>query len=156
MTSYLLNKKYDYAMTMSLFASQIVAELTSMETSPCLFVKKEEEFVDFGTVNDISQEIELLNCRIKAEAYLNQSKKEEGKNTGIDTTLSTPIPYKSNGKYEVISIPVPMHIASCKPLFFDLYADCVNYPSMEARIKTEEKKEEKKGWFSGWWYDCLL
>ena len=78
MTSYLLNKKYDYAMTMSLFASQIVAELTSMETSPCLFVKKEEEFVDFGTVNDISQEIELLNCRIKAEAYLNQSKKEEG------------------------------------------------------------------------------
>ena len=41
-------------MTMSLFASQIVAELTSMETTPCLFVKKEEEFVDFGTVNDIS------------------------------------------------------------------------------------------------------
>ena len=141
MCSYLSNKKYDYAMTLCLFASQIVEELGAVDAALSLFEESKEEFVDLRSAEDLSQEIELLNCRIKAEAYL------EGNKKSADERM----PFNSHGKYEVISIPVPMRSVTCKPLFFDLYADHVDYPSMESRIKTEEKKEEKKGWFSGWW-----
>lgn len=145
MFSYLLNKRMDYAMTLCLFASQIMGEIATRGTEVSLFTEKKEEFIDLSVCDDLSNEIEMLNCRIKAEAYL------EGKQEKVESSLSTPVPFNPNGKYDVISIPVPMHSVTCKPLFFDLYADHVNYPSMEARIKTVEKKEEKKGWFSGWW-----
>ena len=151
MCSYLNNKKYDYAMTLCLFASQIVEELGESQKDLSLFDDKQEEFVDLSASADLSQEIELLNCRIKAEAYYEQTKKKESKVQTMASDLNAPVPFNANGKYDVISIPVPMHSVTCKPLFFDLYADQVDYPSMESRIQTEVKKEEKKGWFSGWW-----
>lgn len=145
-----MNKKFDYAMTLCLFASQIVEEIAGSKHTVSLFEEKKDVFVDLSASEDLKNEIELLNCRIKAEAYLEGSKKEEKKVGTIESNLSASVPFNPSGKYDVISIPVPMHSVTCKPLFFDLYADHVEYPSMEARIK-EEKKEEKKGWFSGWW-----
>ena len=141
-------------MTLCLFASQIVEELAGNSMDISLFSNKEEEFISLSTADNLHDEIELLNCRIKARAYLEENKNTQDKSAfSIETNLDLPVPFNPNGKYNVITIPVPMHSATCKPLFFDLYADCVNYPNMESRIQTkkEEKKEEKKGWFSGWW-----
>ena len=141
-------------MTLCLFASQIVEELAGNSMDISLFASKEEEFISLSTADNLHDEIELLNCRIKARAYLEENKNQQDKTAvSIERNMDLPVPFNPNGKYNVITIPVPMHSATCKPLFFDLYADCINYPNMESRIQTkkEEKKEEKKGWFSGWW-----
>ena len=118
-----------------------------------LFDEKEEEVVQLAIDLGMKKEVEMLSCRIKAEAVLAASSpKEGGAGRGsLNEHLDERVVPNAKGQYDVISIPVPMHVSTCKPLFFDLYADCVNYPKMDSRVKVEEKK----GWFSGWWYLCF-
>ena len=98
---------------------------------------------------DMKNQVELLNCRIKVESVLASSSPHAASAmTGsLNEHLNESVPFDSKGQYNVISIPVPLHSSTCKPLFFDLFADCVSYPKMDSRVKVEEKK----GWFSGWW-----
>jgi hypothetical protein len=135
-----------------LFASQILEEIQDSNVHASLFVEKEDEIVEVGVQQDMKSMVEMLGCRIKAEAMLVKEEPAEGTNNEyLNENLNMHVNYNSAGKYNVIRIPVPMHSVTCKPLFFDLYADHVDYPNMESRVKVEEKKTEKKGWFSGWW-----
>ena len=66
-------------MTLCLFASQIVEELAGNVMDISLFATKEEEFISLSTEDNLQNEIELLNCRIKAKAYLEENKKQQEK-----------------------------------------------------------------------------
>lgn len=153
MRSYLQNQRFDYAARLCLFANQILEELEGVDPAVSLFDEKEEEVVQLAIDLGMKKEVEMLSCRIKAEAVLAASSPKEGGAVrgSLNEHLDERVVPNAKGQYDVISIPVPMHVSTCKPLFFDLYADCVNYPKMDSRVKVEEKK----GWFSGWWYLCF-
>ena len=153
MGSYLQNQRFDYAATLCLFANQILEELEGVDSAVTLFDEKEEEVVELAIDLGMKKEVEMLSCRIKAGAVLASSsqKANGGVRGSLNEHLDEGIVPNAKGQYDVIRIPVPMHSATCKPLFFDLFADCVNYPKMDSRVKVEEKK----GWFSGWWYLCF-
>ena len=153
MCSYLQNQRFDYAATLCLFANQILEELEGADPAVSLFDEKEEEVVQLAIDLGMKKEVEMLSCRIKAEAVLAASSPKEGGAVrgSLNEHLDERVVPNAKGQYDVISIPVPMHVSTCKPLFFDLYADWVNYPKMDSRVKVEEKK----GWFSGWWYLCF-
>lgn len=151
--SYLQNQRFDYAATLCLFANQILEELEGVDVSVSLFDDKEEEVVNMSIDLGMKKEVEMLNCRIKAEAVLASASQKEGEAVkgSLNEHLNENVVPNAKGQYDIIRIPVPMHSSTCKPLFFDLFADYVNYPKMDSRVKVEEKK----GWFSGWWYLCF-
>lgn len=156
--SYCDNCKFDYANTLCLFASQIMEELNLNET-PSIFDSAEEQFVPLTYASDLTKEVELLSCRIKAEALLANTvpTPTTEAQTFISENLNTVVHQSKNGRYRVIPIPVPMKSTTCKPLFFDIFDDRLVYPNLDSR----SKQPDKKGWFSGWWFivcltNCLL
>ena len=137
MRSYLQNQRFDYAATLCLFADQILEELEGADPAVSLFDEKEEEVVQLAIDLGMKKEVEMLSCRIKAEAVLAASSPKEGGAVrgSLNEHLDEGVVPNAKGQYDVISIPVPMHVSTCKPLFFDLYADWVNYPKMDSRVK---------------------
>ena len=120
--------KFDYASTFCLFAQQIVGELRGEgEKTPSIFEDEAEQFVSLRYAGNLREEVELLNCSVKAER----------------------VEFDAHGRYRVTPIPVAMKTTTCKPLFFDMVNDRMTYPNLEARCRVAEKK----GWFSGWWCD---
>ena len=102
--------------------------------------------------SDLRMDVDVLSSRIKAEALLEQTEKTPVVNESryLSEDLTQTVAFNPRGKYNVTRVPVPMHCSTCKPLFFDLYADCVEYPDMTKRA--EEKKESSSGfsWFRRW------
>lgn len=150
--SYLMNKKFDYANTLCIFAQQILEELEANKVQATLFDADEQPYVALTLNSDLQTDVDVLSSRIKAEALLEQTEKTSGVNENhyLSEDLTRPVVFNPHGKYAVTPIPVSMHCATCKPLFFDLYADCVEYPDMTKRA--EEKKANSNGfsWFRRW------
>ena len=149
--SYLTNHKYDYANTLCEFAQQILDTLgDDMEAS--LFEEKAESFLSLTLAANLQEDVEVLSARIKAEAML--EKVAVGDNSTeikyVQEDLNSKVVFNRAGKYNLTRIPVPMQAATCKPLFFDLFADNMDYPDMTERAQTK-KQESSGGWFRRWW-----
>lgn len=116
-----------------------------------VFEAPEEACVELETGEALSLQVEKLGARIRAEAFLASTAPEGAQKGGsVSEDLQSPVQFNPSGKYNIISVPVPLRSTTCKPLFFDLFAERLMYPSMEARA--QEKEQPKKGWFSGWWF----
>ena len=102
--------------------------------------------------SDLRTDVEVLSSRIKAEALLEQTENPSRVNDShfVSEDLTRPVVFNPHGQYAITPIPVSMHGATCKPLFFDLYADSIEYPDMTKRA--EEKKASSSGfsWFRRW------
>ena len=150
--------KFDYASTFCLFAQQIVGELRGEgEKTPSIFEDEAEQFVSLRYAGNLREEVELLNCSVKAEALLAKSAAEKGEKKTEKEAMTRylsedwkqRVEFDAHGRYRVTPIPVAMKTTTCKPLFFDMVNDRMTYPNLEARCRVAEKK----GWFSGWWCD---
>ena len=151
--SYLHNRRFDYANTLCLFAQQILEELGDALHAE-LFEREEKPFLSLCLRAELASDVEVLASRVKAEALLageEAAPAREGK--FICDDLSGEVAFCASGKYLVTRLPVPMHCATCKPLFFDLYGDCVSYPDMAKRA--EKKSTGGLSWFKRWiWHVC--
>lgn len=150
--SYLGNGRFDYANTLCLFAQQILEELGE-GLHAALFTQEEKPFLSLCLREDLAGDVEVLASRVKAEALLagEEAPAREGKFVCDD--LGGEVAFSASGKYRVTRLPVPMKCATCKPLFFDLYGDCVSYPDMAARA--EKKSTGGLSWFKRWiWCVC--
>ena len=149
--SYLVNHKYDYANTLCEFAQQILDTLgDDLEAS--LFDEDAESFVSLLLTTNLQEDVEVLSARIKAEAAL-EKVAVSGAATEVkyvQEDLNSKVVFNRAGKYNVVKVPVPMQAATCKPLFFDLFADNMDYPDMTERAQTK-KQESSGGWFRRWW-----
>lgn len=152
--SYLNNRRFDYANTLCLFAQQILEELGDGLHAE-LFAGEEKPFVSLCLREDLASDVEVLASRVKAEALLAGEETpaaREGKFVCDD--LGSEVAFNASGKYLVTRLPVPMKCATCKPLFFDLYGDCVSYPDMAKRA--EKKSTGGLSWFKRWiWRVCF-
>lgn len=150
--SYLTNQKYDYANTLCLFAQQILEELGgNVEAS--LFDDDAESFIPLTLTTNLQEDVEVLSARIKAEALLAKTAVSA---TPVDAKfvsehLDRKVMFNSAGKYNVMKVPVPMHAATCKPLFFDLFADNMDYPDLTERAQTKKEEASSGSWFRRWW-----
>lgn len=150
--SYLGNGRFDYANTLCLFAQQILEELGE-GLHAALFTQEEKPFLSLCLREDLAGDVEVLASRVKAEALLagEEAPAREGKFVCDD--LGGEVAFSASGKYRVTRLPVPMKCATCKPLFFDLYGDCVSYPDMATRA--EKKSTGGLSWFKRWiWCVC--
>ena len=136
----------------ALFAQQILEELGE-GLHAALFTQEEKPFLSLCLREDLAGDVEVLASRVKAEALLagEEAPAREGKFVCDD--LGGEVAFSASGKYRVTRLPVPMKCATCKPLFFDLYGDCVSYPDMAARA--EKKSTGGLSWFKRWiWCVC--
>ena len=149
--SYLANHKYNYANTLCEFAQQILDTLgDDLEAS--LFDEDAESFVSLLLTTNLQEDVEVLSARIKAEATLEKVAVSGAVTEAkyVQEDLNNKVVFNHAGKYNIVKVPVPMHAATCKPLFFDLFADNMDYPDMTERAQTK-KQESSGGWFRRWW-----
>ena len=56
----------------------------------------------------------------------------------------------AKGKANLVHFPPEFQPIPCKPLFFDLAVNHLELPSLDSKLKVEEKEGAAKGGLGGW------